>query len=258
MSWTSTGLNLSEQWFISQGGVDSWWALKSRVKIAVSFYWTCMSLWKVPFGFINKVERLGSVWFPTSCWMKVPGFSYSSMWIFLLLVPLLQVQSSLMWDVPVTCGKREGVFLFYLSIILECWRASDYLVWEPTIGIWSSQPSVTTLVVFMATNTPHSSFSQVLKKFPLELQLNLARWWHQAMGLGQGLLEVRTAKLELVKDGVLKTWAGTVHRGEGVLKSGASSAVILIISNRKSASVSCVERASWQEDLLMLLSLLFH
>lgn len=44
------------------------------------------------------------------------------------------------------------------------------------------------------------------------------------MGLGQRLLEVRTAKLELVKNGVLKTWAGTVHRGEAVLKSGASSA----------------------------------
>lgn len=58
------------------------------------------------------------------------------------------------------------------------------------------------------------------------------------MGLGQELLEVRTAKLVLVKDGVLQPWAGTVHREEAVLKSGASSAVILIISNRKSASVS--------------------
>lgn len=55
------------------------------------------------------------------------------------------------------------------------------------------------------------------------------------MGLGQGLLEVRTAKLELVKDGVLQPLAGTVHREEAVLKSGASSAVTLIIFNRKSA-----------------------
>lgn len=102
MSWTSIGLNLSEQWFISQGGVDSWWALKSRVKIAVSFYWTCMSLWKVPFGFMNKAEILGSAWFPASCWIKVPGFSYSSMWIFKFVVSLLQVESSLMGDVPVT------------------------------------------------------------------------------------------------------------------------------------------------------------
>lgn len=78
------------------------------------------------------------------------------------------------------------------------------------------------------------------------------------MGLGQGLLEVKTAKLELVKDGVLKTWAGTVHRGEAVLKSGASCTVILVISNRKSASRSCVEHAPWQEDFLIVLSLLFH
>lgn len=60
--------------------------------------------------------------------MKVPGFSYSSMWIFKFVVPLLQVQDSLMGDVPVTWDKHVGVLKFYLSIILECQRASDYLV----------------------------------------------------------------------------------------------------------------------------------
>lgn len=191
MSWTSTGLNLSEQWFISQGGVDSWWALKSRVKIAVSFYWTCMSLWKVSVGFMNKIERLGSVWFPASCWMKVLGFSYSSMWIFKFVLPLLQVQDSLMGDVPVTWGKHVGIFKFYLNIILECQR--DLIIWygnKPLIfDNWSCQPSVRTLVCSSQQTHPKAASTKSLKTFPWNCSITWqgdgTRQWGWAWRSGQ-------------------------------------------------------------------------
>lgn len=79
-------------------------------------------------------------------------------------------------------------------------------------------------------------------------------------GHGQGLLEVRTVKLEPCEG-----WAvadicrdTTVPREGLVLKSRACSAVVLIIYYRKSPLASYMEHTPWHEDILMVLSLLFH
>lgn len=78
--------------------------------------------------------------------------------------------------------------------------------------------------------------------------------------MGQGSLEVRTAKLEPHErcDVVDLGRDSVVPREGAVLKSRACSVVVLIIYYRKSPLASYMECAPWHEDILMVLSLLFH